>query len=336
MWKWPVPAEVKGTRYEATVPDTLDLADRAEVSLRVLTGALDPELNYELYFYVRYRGWFDCLPESGPGDSRFYLEHPEWRNVGPDGAPVVGLSVAFPEVREHLCRFYAELAGFGADGVSPCYIRGCPIVLYERPMVEGFEAEYRQDPRELAEDDPRWLDYTAKIVTVWMRQVKEAIGSDCRLSPLIHGSRELNRRFGMDIETWVAEGIVSDLFIMCHQYDRWGNHSQAGPEFLDYDWFEKMEGRKNVRLWPMFYPWQNWDADVQGHFDALGGWLDQGADGYGVWDCGALPADKAGNIWDLGKAPRPQFQKPRRLVAKHEMVQWDGYLYNRYTPIEGW
>ena len=54
-WKWPVPKEVKGTRYEATVPDTLDLADRAEISLRVLTGALDPELNYELYFYVRFR-----------------------------------------------------------------------------------------------------------------------------------------------------------------------------------------------------------------------------------------------------------------------------------------
>jgi len=54
-WQWPVPKEVKGTRYEAVVPDTLDLAERAEISLRVLTGALDPDRDYELYFYVRFR-----------------------------------------------------------------------------------------------------------------------------------------------------------------------------------------------------------------------------------------------------------------------------------------
>ncbi len=53
-WTWPVRTEVPGKRYEATVPDTLDLAARAEIALNVLTGALDPDANYELYFYVRF------------------------------------------------------------------------------------------------------------------------------------------------------------------------------------------------------------------------------------------------------------------------------------------
>ena len=46
---------IKGDRYEATVPDTLDLADRAELALNGLGGSLDPARGYEMYFTVRYR-----------------------------------------------------------------------------------------------------------------------------------------------------------------------------------------------------------------------------------------------------------------------------------------
>ncbi|MBI4585220.1 MAG: glycoside hydrolase family 127 protein [Planctomycetes bacterium] len=54
-WSWPVPAEVPGTWYEATVPDTLDLAERAEIALNVLTGALDPNYNYEIFFHTTFK-----------------------------------------------------------------------------------------------------------------------------------------------------------------------------------------------------------------------------------------------------------------------------------------
>jgi hypothetical protein len=43
-----------GASVEGTVPDTLDLARRAELALNALTGALDPEYGYELYFQVRF------------------------------------------------------------------------------------------------------------------------------------------------------------------------------------------------------------------------------------------------------------------------------------------
>ena len=36
-------------RYDATVPDTLDLAERAALSVNALTGAADPDHNYETY-----------------------------------------------------------------------------------------------------------------------------------------------------------------------------------------------------------------------------------------------------------------------------------------------
>ncbi len=291
---------------------------------------------WEIYLYIRLRNYGYAVPEDGPSDSKFFGEHPEYRMVGPNGEPVAALSVAYPEVRQHLAQFYAELASLGPDGISPCFIRGCPVVLYEPPMVESFQNQYGEDPRQLPEDDPRWEDHTAQVVTTFMRQVKEAIGPDCKLGPLMHGTAELNRRFGMDIATWVAEGIVDDLFIMGHKYDRCGDHSEGGPEDLDYQYFEGLAGRDNVRLWPMFYMWQRFDADPKRYCGFLQECLDEGADGYGFWDPAAMPRDKVANLWHLGKQPRPTYEKKNRLLGKYDMTIWSGFSWNKYTPIEGW
>ncbi len=42
-------SEVKGSRYEAWIPATLDLADRAELAINALTSCVDPEYDYEAY-----------------------------------------------------------------------------------------------------------------------------------------------------------------------------------------------------------------------------------------------------------------------------------------------
>lgn len=291
---------------------------------------------WEMYFYVRHRGWGDAWPLQGPFASRFYLEHPEFRNVGPNSQPVMGLSVAYPEVREHLCKLYAELASFGADGVCVCFIRGCPVVLYEPAMINGFKTEHGADPRKLQESDPRWLDYSASVVTTFMNELKEAVGPGCKLSAMVHGTQGLNRRFGLDIARWMTDGIVSDLFIMGHQYDKRDNHSQGGPDDLEFEYFQGLPGRQHVRLWPMFYMWQAFDADPVGHCDALQGYCDAGADGYGFWDAAAHEPDKRSIIWELGKELRPRYQKRKRLLGKYERVSFCGYMWNRYTPIEGW
>jgi len=43
----------KGTRYEADVPDTLDLAERAALAAHGLTAATDADADYEIYFAAR-------------------------------------------------------------------------------------------------------------------------------------------------------------------------------------------------------------------------------------------------------------------------------------------
>jgi hypothetical protein len=54
-----LPSEVpvvpyEGERYEAMVPDTLDLVDHARMALNVLTSNLNPEYDYEMYTYSRF------------------------------------------------------------------------------------------------------------------------------------------------------------------------------------------------------------------------------------------------------------------------------------------
>jgi len=45
----------KGKRYEAMVPDTLDLQERASLAVNGLTGPTDPEADYELYWRVYFK-----------------------------------------------------------------------------------------------------------------------------------------------------------------------------------------------------------------------------------------------------------------------------------------
>ncbi len=299
----------------------------------------------EMYFYLRLGGWDSPPPLYGCKTSRFFLDHPEYHIVGPGGTKVMAPSVAYPQVLDHLAALYSELVSFGADGVSPCFIRGCAMALYEPIMVEGFAAEHGKDPRELKPSDADWQDYRAKIITNFMRRMKEAVG-DRKLSPIIHGTRALNRRFALDIETWVREGIVDDLFIMGHQYDRHDDHFAGGPEHLEFDFFQNLAGRENVRLWPMFYPYgtgesyrkMGYNFTWKIYCEALQQYMDQGADGYGLWDATGLDresGDTRTNIFDLGREPRPYYREQNRLIRKYEMVQWAGYLWNRHTPIEG-
>ena len=49
-------AEVKysGRYYEAEVPDTLDIAERAALGINGIAGSIDPDRDYTMWFYVRY------------------------------------------------------------------------------------------------------------------------------------------------------------------------------------------------------------------------------------------------------------------------------------------
>ena len=74
--RFDVPA-YEGERYEALVPDTLDLQERAALAINGLTGPTDPEADYELYWKVIFKtnpptmihDWNDVVQCKFPGAS---------------------------------------------------------------------------------------------------------------------------------------------------------------------------------------------------------------------------------------------------------------------------
>ena len=47
--------EYQGERYDALVPDTLDLAERAELAIHAMTASTDEEMDYETYFIGQFQ-----------------------------------------------------------------------------------------------------------------------------------------------------------------------------------------------------------------------------------------------------------------------------------------
>ena len=57
---------LKGIHYEAVVPDTLDIAERARLAIHGLTSPLDPADGYNLYWLVNYAGDPSCMKKGRP------------------------------------------------------------------------------------------------------------------------------------------------------------------------------------------------------------------------------------------------------------------------------
>ena len=57
----------RGASYEATVPDTLDLAERARVAVNGLTGIVDPEHNYQPYHIAQFYSRPPYMDHMGDG-----------------------------------------------------------------------------------------------------------------------------------------------------------------------------------------------------------------------------------------------------------------------------
>ena len=292
---------------------------------------------WEFYVYVRLRAVSGVYPYDGIFDSRFFMEHPEYHMLDKEGRHVCGMSYAYPEVREHVLALYKEILSYDVDGLCLCFVRGCPLVLYEPIMVKGFRKRYGIDPRKLKDTDERWLDYCTEVNTDFMKQVKALAGSEQRISGLIHGTKALNRRWGMDIPLWIRDGLIDDCYIIGHIYDEHDYHWDAGPEQIEYDWFQNLPGREKVRLFPMLYPWDYLQKDPVGYCKAFWAWLDQGADGYGIWDGdGHLAYEYRGDLWDIGFKKRNPYVKRSRLTNRFIIQEINGFRHDRYSVLESW
>ena len=149
---------------------------------------------------------FDCF------EGRLVLEHPELRCVHRDGDFVARMSFAYPEVRNHVIDLLIEAVAHGFDGVNLNLVRAAPYVLYEPPVIQRFADKYGLDPRSIPADDPRWLGTRADFLTEFVRECRDRVlretGRGLDFSAVVYSDEATNRRFGLDVATWVREGLV--------------------------------------------------------------------------------------------------------------------------------
>ena len=184
--------------------------------------ALDYSHQIGLEFHAAYRvaGFYFPAPEDEWNSGGLYHRHPEWRCVDRHGNQVPRMSYAFPGVRNFVIELCREIAAYPVDGICLLFNRRLPVLEYEAPLVESFQASHGIDPRTLADGDPRWLAHGAAVMTGFMRDLRTMLREEERrqhrskpfdITAVVMGSREENFQYGLDLDAWVAAGLVDTL-----------------------------------------------------------------------------------------------------------------------------
>ena len=274
-------------------------------------------LDLELHGMYLVGGW--VYPPNHGFESKFYYQHPQWRCVSRSGRPVTRMSYAFPGVRNFLLALFREVVERGADGINLGFVRGLPCLLYEQPMIDGFRQRHGQDPRELPEDDPRWLRFKAGVMTDFMRalrhelnQVGEQQGRTVQLSAYVLNNEALNMAQGLDAATWAQEGLVD--FIIPYPL-----HNDMDMDIAAY---VRMTRGTHCKVYPEVMPRRQLPAEYR---DKALAFYAQGVDGLAFWDANTTSRSGFKDEWSM----------VRRLGHKEELADWapDEWPSYRVLPL---
>ena len=173
----------------------------------------------EVHAAYRVGGFLFPAPHFHDNKDSFFERHPELRCIDREGNPLPRISYAFPETRTYVLSLFREMASnYAIDGVALLYNRRPPLLAYEAPIVEGFQALYGEDPRELDPLDERWLAFRATFLTRFMRELREMLDEVEReqgrgrlaVTAVVCRPGE-NILHGMDLKIWIKEGLVDTL-----------------------------------------------------------------------------------------------------------------------------
>jgi len=158
----------KGERYEALVPDTLDLAERAALAVNGLTGPTDPQADYELYFLVNFK--------SNPPHMKHSADDPDIQAKFQQALPLMRI-ISGSCLNEEVDRRWMEvtLHRLGPDGLAYIPVVGRPWARgsawgsteadnFVRPIACGILLS-AMSLYYLRSKDPVWKEAIEKMVT---------------------------------------------------------------------------------------------------------------------------------------------------------------------------
>ncbi len=270
-----------------------------------------------LEFHATYRpsGFHFPVPQDEWNEGGAYDQHPEWRGRDKQGRPTPRLSYAFLGVRDLVIEFVKEIAGYPVDGICFAYNRRPPYLEHEQPLIKGFRGKFGKDPRELDDKDPQWLNYRARFMTEFMRQVRAGLANVQRrkrrdkpfeVSAIVLSSEEENLYYGLDLEEWVEQGLVDTL--MPYSSVRGINSSKdsfVDPE--DAGFFYRITRRTNCKLALNLMPRRLSADEYRRRAHAL---YHAGSDHFFFWDTNARN--------DFS----PSWDALRRLGHRQELEEW--------------
>jgi hypothetical protein len=253
-------------------------------------------MGIRVHVAIRPAAWSHSEPFSEFFGSRFYEQHPEWRCLDRDGAPLSRLSLAVPEVRAHLLAVLREAVGFGADGAAVLFTRGVPLVVYEEAFCELFRQRFGAEARDAGDDDGRVRGLRAEILTGFLREIRAMLDDEgnrrtpprrLELSATVLADEPDNLRYGIDIRGWATAALLD---LVCPA-PAGGGRATA----VDLGFFRAACQSTATRVRPMLTAWDLGGAEA--FLSRAYDWYDAGAEGLALWDGTCLGPNPT--LWPL-------------------------------------
>jgi len=246
-------------------------------------------MNKKIMIGFRAQAWQTPPAFEDYFSSRFYREHPEWRTYDRDGTPVMRMSYAVPEVRQHIYGILREVLAYKPDGIEIIYFRGLPLMLWEDAFSRPFQQKYGADAKTVPEDDPRLYELRGEIMTGFMRDVRKLLDDVQKeqgrkeryelTTSVVHTELD-NRKYGLDVERWVKEGLIDKIGIFPAAF-----HTDTSKP-VDVEWFARITKGTKTEFYPLMIGWR-----LSSYKDAIGEarkYYQAGANGLIFWDPSAV------------------------------------------------
>lgn len=272
-----------------------------------LAVAADHALSIGVKLYPSFRiGGKRPQPALATANETPFLDaHPEYLCRTLDGTPTPHYSFAYPEVRRHFVDLACDVVKrYPVPGVHFVFCRSNPFVLYESKPVEDFIREYGDDPRNLKEDDSRWLDHKAEYLSAFVKELREALdaarpGATQRIEIAVSvpANMQQAREWGVSGADWARNRWIDQLIVYDSGY--------AGIKDVE-DYRRALAGLNFpliVDLLPRRMPARERLKQAAGYYAA-------GADGFCLWD-------------SQGRVVRPsEFAVTRWLGHRDDLDAW--------------
>ena len=279
------------------------------------------EHKVEFSVFVRPASWLASMPWEENFQSQFATDHPEWRCIDRDGTPTLYMSYAVPEVRRQVVAILREALEVDPDGVGVFFHRGVPLILWEPAFVNAYKARFGKDPHAVPEDDPTIGAMRGEILTTFMREIRTLLDETARerhrqkpylLSVATLPTEADNRKYGIEIERWIKEGIVNGDVAPTNFA------SQINPVPPDMAYYKRITSGTKVGLYPMYRAFKpGTPADFIKKIVAA---YRDGATGIAIWD----PAESYtwGSTKVAGQPTGQTFDIFRFLGHRALLEQW--------------